>query len=68
MTFNEENTVENYIKDLLVPLGWKFVSFYDLKRQESDVLVEESVKNALIRLNSEIKKEYIDMSVNRFDQ
>jgi len=57
MTFTEQNTVENYIKDLLVPLGWKFVSADDLKRQEADVLVESSVKKALIKLNPEIKKD-----------
>ncbi len=55
MTFTEKNAVENFIKDLLLPLGWAFVPSYELKRQESDVMVEESVKNALIRLNPEIK-------------
>ena len=55
MTFSEQNAVENYIKDLLVPLGWSFVPLYELKRQESDVLVEESVKAALVRLNPEDK-------------
>ena len=55
MIFTEQNAVENYIRDLLVPQGWVFVTSCDLTRQESDVLVEESVKNALIRLNPEIK-------------
>ena len=55
MTFTEQNAVENYIKDLLVPLGWTFVPSHMLKRQESDVLMEESVKDALLRLNSDIK-------------
>ncbi len=57
MSFNEQNTVENYIKDLLIPLGWSFVPSCDLKRQDSEVMIEESVKQALIRLNPQIKKD-----------
>jgi type I restriction enzyme R subunit len=55
MAFNEQNTVENYVKDLLVPLGWTFTPALKLDRQESDVIIENSVKNALIRLNPTIK-------------
>lgn len=55
MTFTEQNSVENYVRDLLVPLGWVFVPACELKRQESDVLLEESVKAALERLNPQIK-------------
>lgn len=55
MTFNEQNSVENYTRDLLVPLGWAFVPSYDLKRLESEVFVEESLKDALVRLNPEIE-------------
>ena len=58
MTFNERNAVENYIRDLLVPLGWTFVPSYELKRQESDVLLEDSVNDALVRLNPEIKADH----------
>ena len=35
--------------------GWRFVSAEDLPRQHSDVLVESMVRDALIRLNPEIK-------------
>ena len=57
MIFNEENTVEDYIKDLLESKHkWKFVSQKDLKRQDNDVLVENSLRDALIRLNPEIKE------------
>ncbi|WP_028570907.1 type I restriction endonuclease subunit R [Desulfonatronum lacustre] len=35
--------------------GWRFVSSEDLPRQHSDVLVESMVRDALIRLNPEIK-------------
>lgn len=43
MIFNEQNTVENYIKDLLISSGWKFVPATNLDRRESDVLVENLV-------------------------
>ena len=49
--FNEENAVENFIRDLLKNVGWKFVPRSELNRAESDVLVEENLVNALIRLN-----------------
>lgn len=35
--------------------GWRFVSAEELPRQHSDVLVESMVRDALIRLNLEIK-------------
>lgn len=35
--------------------GWRFVSAEELSRQHSDVLVESMVRDALIRLNPEIK-------------
>lgn len=35
--------------------GWRFVAAEDLPRQHSDVLVESMVRDALIRLNPEIK-------------
>lgn len=55
MTFNEENTVENYMKDLLASNGWTYVPAKELPRQENDILVEEHIKEALINLNPEIK-------------
>ena len=57
MAFNEQNTVENYVRDMLETLGWTFVPACELSRQESEVMVEDSVRNALIRLNPEIKKD-----------
>ena len=59
MTFTEQNTVENYIRDLLVPLGWKFIPQNELPRQVSEVMVEEYVKDSLIRLNPTIKKVFV---------
>ena len=54
MTFNEQNTVEHYVKDLLVKMGWKYIPKEHLPRQDAEVLVEEHLKQALIKLNPEI--------------
>lgn len=55
--FNEQNSVEDYVKDLLVKLGWSFVSKNKLPRGDSDVLVEEYLRKALIKLNPVIAEE-----------
>ena len=70
--FNEENTVEQMVLDMLCGgvtsnmdaeelasyggeiKGWRFVAAEELPRQQSDVLVESMVRDALIRLNPEI--------------
>lgn len=57
--FNEENTVENYLRDRLARdehgrKGWRFISGKELARNEEDVLVVNDVRAALIRLNPEI--------------
>ncbi len=79
--FNEQNSVENYIVNLLtgvtpppvsgreshedsapyIPLGrahqgagWHFVPALSLPRRINDVFIEKYVREALIRLNSEI--------------
>ena len=54
MTFNEQNTVEDYIKDLLTKMGWNFIPQSKLPRHDQDVLVEEHLREALIKLNPEI--------------
>lgn len=74
MTFDEANTVEAYICDLLTGrgalpadgllhdrsegyyavgsgLGWQYVAPQDLPRQPQEVLVEQHVRDALMRLN-----------------
>ena len=53
--FNEDNTVEKYMRDLLSKNGWTYVPPKNLPRQDNDVLVEEHLKDALINLNPEIK-------------
>jgi type I restriction enzyme, R subunit len=54
MVFNEQNTVEDYIRDILVKMGWKYIPREQLPRQDADVLVEEHLRQALIKLNPEI--------------
>jgi type I restriction enzyme R subunit len=75
VTFNEENTVEAFIRDRLCGgtthhtavgpglarqlsqisgLGWHFLARQSIPRQLHEVLVEEYVRDALIRLNPEI--------------
>ncbi len=75
MTFNEANTVEAFVRDLLCGgvthhtsvgpgsarrsgrisgLGWHYLSAENLPRQPQEVLVEEHLREALIRLNPTI--------------
>ena len=72
MTFNEANTVETFIRDLLCGgiihhtavcpglarhsgqlsgLGWHYCSHENLPRQPQEALVEDHLRDALIRLN-----------------
>jgi type I restriction enzyme R subunit len=75
--FNEANSVENFIRDLLAgplksvrdsregygrdsaalsatSLGWRYIPYDQLPRQQTEVLVEAHLRDALIRLNPEI--------------
>jgi type I restriction enzyme, R subunit len=75
MLFNESNTVEAFIRDLLCGgvthhtavgpglarrhgeisgLGWHYLAPQDLPRQSHEVLVEEHLREALVRLNPTI--------------
>ncbi len=75
MTFNEANTVEAFVRDLLCGgathytavgpglarrnnqisgLGWHYLSHENLPRQPQEALVEEHLRDALIRLNPAI--------------
>lgn len=54
MTFNEANTVEAYLRDLLIDIGWQYLDTASLPRQSQDALVEEHLREALIRLNPTI--------------
>jgi type I restriction enzyme R subunit len=71
--FNEANSVEDYIRDLLTSaapapqpgsvreeratyraLGWEFIPGPQLPRSTGDVLIEQHLHEALVRLNPEI--------------
>lgn len=56
-TFNEDNTIEQMTITTLSNNGWKYIDRDHLQREFSDVMVEPMVKEALIRLNPEIKEE-----------
>ena len=53
--FNEENSVEDYIRDLLSPV-WDYVTPQDLGRSDDSVFVLDQLKEALIRLNPQIQE------------
>jgi type I restriction enzyme R subunit len=54
MTFNESNTVEAFVRDRLRAIGWEFIDHASLPRQPQEVLVEEHLRDALVRLNPTI--------------
>ena len=54
MTFNESNTVEAFVRDRLKSIGWEFIDHAALPRQPQDVLVEDHLRDALVRLNPTI--------------
>lgn len=55
MKFNEANSVQEYIKKLIINKGWNFVPSSQLKRKKQDVFLEEVLIDSLKRLNPEIK-------------
>lgn len=59
MAFTELNTVENLVRDRLSQkdVGWAFVPGKELDRELGSVLVESTLREALVRLNPEIAAE-----------
>ena len=55
--FNEDNPIEQMIISTLKKNGWKYIPAEELDREESDVMVESMVREALIRLNPEIAQD-----------
>ena len=55
--FNEGNTTERMILDVLQKNGWRYVAPEDLPRNLSDVIVEPLFRAALARLNPEIAED-----------
>ncbi|MBR9802640.1 type I restriction endonuclease subunit R [bacterium] len=57
MSFTEANTVEQMVLDACVSNGWTYAAGPTLSRQVSDVFVESSLRQALIKLNPEIAEQ-----------
>ncbi len=55
--FSESSTVQAWMVERLVALGWTHIPGDDLLRSNMDVLVESDVESALLRLNREIAEE-----------
>ncbi|MFY1661185.1 type I restriction endonuclease subunit R [Micromonospora sp. WMMD1274] len=55
MTFNEANTVRDFVRDLVASTDIQFVPGKQLPRREDEALLEGPVKEALIRLNRVIE-------------
>lgn len=53
--FNEANSVRDYIRDLLVKKGWKYIPSNDLQRDINNPFVEDKLVEALKRLNPVIQ-------------
>jgi type I restriction enzyme R subunit len=52
--FNETNTVEQMVLDTCISLGWRYAPAPTLSRHTSEVFVESSLRDSLIKLNPEI--------------
>jgi len=49
--FNEENTVENLVRDILtVQLDWKFIPRESIPREEKEVLVESILIDSIKKI------------------
>ena len=55
--FNEDNTTEQMIISTLQKNGFEYIPPEKLERDESDVMVESMVREALVRLNPEIAED-----------
>jgi type I restriction enzyme R subunit len=53
MSFNEQNTIEQYIISKLMN-QWNYIHPDKLARNEADILIERILKDALIKINPEI--------------
>lgn len=53
--FTERNTIQDYIIQLLTSVGWNYVPSTNLSRSNTQILIEQKVKEALFRLNPMIK-------------
>ena len=52
--FDEANSVRDFVRDQSALGGWQFIDAINLDRQNTDALIESSVRQALINLNPAI--------------
>jgi type I restriction enzyme, R subunit len=57
MSFNEANSVRDFVRDALTARDIQFVPGSELPRTTSDVLLTSRLRDALVRLNPEIEAE-----------
>ena len=55
MTFNEANSVQDFVRDLVKSIDVQFVPGGDLPRTTGQVMLEAQIKEALVRLNPDIE-------------
>jgi len=55
--FTEENSVQNYVLDILSKNGWRYIASSHFQRKSSEILVDWILKEALIKLNPCIEEE-----------
>jgi type I restriction enzyme, R subunit len=56
-TFNEANSVRDFVRDIAVETGWVFVPGQNLRRLNSESFIESSLKSALISNNACIEED-----------
>jgi type I restriction enzyme R subunit len=54
--FNEQNTVQQYIINLLKKKGWNYIPPQSIPRKTTDIIIDSYLKEALIKLNPSIKE------------
>lgn len=57
MTFNEANAVRDFVRDVIATVDVPFVAGHQLPRNTGEVLLEQQVTAALVRLNPEIAQQ-----------
>ena len=55
MSLTEANTIQEYILKILQKLDWEYLPPESIQRLETDILLEETLKQKLQDLNPEIK-------------
>ena len=57
MSLTEANTIQEYILKILQNMDWEYIPPESIQRKETDILLEETLKQKLQDLNPEIKEQ-----------